>query len=86
MNDKQFGFLKLLKLKYRRGDQKIPVFSRGVLENWFPPRNQAPPPPLPLFNLRKFYIREENVVKLQLIYTKQPVGLPNKKKQKFNHP
>ena len=61
MNDKHFEFLKLLKLKYRRGDQIIPVFFRGVLENWFLPRNQAP-----LFNLRKFYIREENVAKLLL--------------------
>ena len=39
MNDKEFGYLKVLKLKYRRGEQVIELFFRSV---WFLPRNQAP--------------------------------------------
>ena len=39
MNDKEFGSLKVLKLKYRRGDQIIQLFFRSA---WFLPRNQAP--------------------------------------------
>ena len=39
MNDKEFGSLKVLKLKYRRGDQIILLFFRSA---WFLPRNQAP--------------------------------------------
>ena len=39
MNDKEFGSLKVLKLKYRRGDQIIQLFFRSA---WFLPRNEAP--------------------------------------------
>ena len=39
MNDKEFGSLKVLKLKYRRGDQIIQLFFKSA---WFLPRNQAP--------------------------------------------
>ena len=39
MNDKEFGSLKVLKLKYGRGDQIIQLFFRS---GWFLPRNQAP--------------------------------------------
>ena len=39
MNDEEFVSLKVLKLKYRRGDQIIQLFFRSA---WFLPRNQAP--------------------------------------------
>ena len=39
MNDEEFVSLKVLKLKYRRGDQIIQLFLRSA---WFLPRNQAP--------------------------------------------
>ena len=39
MNDKEFRSLKVLKLKYGRGDQIIQLFFRS---GWFLPRNQAP--------------------------------------------
>ena len=68
MNEEEFGSLKVLKSKHRRGDQIIEVFFRSA---WFLPRNQAPSiqaiqlfckigfPPHPwklgsLLNLRKF--------------------------------
>ena len=45
MNDNEFGSFKFLKLKYRRGDQIIRLFSRII-----PPQEIR----YPLFNLRKF--------------------------------
>ena len=39
MNDEEFGSLKVLKSKYKRGDQIIQLFFRNA---WFLPRNQAP--------------------------------------------
>ena len=51
MNDKEFGFSKLLKLKYRRGGPNNSV----VLQNWFPQEIRSP-----LFNLRKFRKAEKN--------------------------
>ena len=39
MNGEEFGSLKVLKLKYRRGDQIIQLFFRSA---WFSPRSQAP--------------------------------------------
>ena len=39
MNDEEFGSLKVLKYKYRRGDQIIQLFFKSA---WFLPRNQAP--------------------------------------------
>ena len=39
MNEEEFVSLKVLKLKYRRGDQIIQLFLRSA---WFLPRNQAP--------------------------------------------
>ena len=39
MNDEEFGSLKILKLKYRRGEQIIQLLFRSA---WFLPRNQAP--------------------------------------------
>ena len=45
MNSEEFGFLKSLKLKYRKGDQIIQPFSRIG----FPQVIRSP-----LFNLRKF--------------------------------
>ena len=38
MNDEEIGYLKLLKLKYRRGDQIIQTFCRTV-----PPKILVPP-------------------------------------------
>ena len=45
MNDEEFGSLKSLKLKYRRGDEIIQLFSRIG----FPQEIRSP-----LFNLKKF--------------------------------
>ena len=39
MNDEEFGSLKVLKYKYRRGHQIIQLFFKSA---WFLPRNQAP--------------------------------------------
>ena len=38
MNDEEFGSKKLLKLKYRRGDQII----QDILQNWFAPEIRSP--------------------------------------------
>ena len=38
MNEQEFWPMKVLKVKYRRGDPSNPA----VLQNWFLPRNQAP--------------------------------------------
>ena len=45
MYDKEFGSLKLLKLKYRRGGPN----NSDFLQNWFPPEIRSP-----IFNLQKF--------------------------------
>ena len=50
MNDEEFGSRKLLKLKYRRGDQIIQTFCKI---------GSSPEIRSPLFNLRKFQDSEE---------------------------
>ena len=39
VNDEEYGSLKVLKVKYRRGDEIIQLLFRSA---WFLPRNQAP--------------------------------------------
>ena len=51
MNDDEFGSTKLLKLKYRRGDQIIQTFCKIGS-----PQKLGPP----LFNLQKFQISEKS--------------------------
>ena len=41
MNDKEFGSIELLRLKYRRGGPN----NSDILQNWFPPEISPPPPP-----------------------------------------
>ena len=53
INDKEFGSLKFLKLKYRRGDQIIHPFCRVG----FPQEIRSP-----LFNLTKFQKAEKSIV------------------------
>ena len=53
MNEEQFGYFKLLKLKHRRGENNY-----AVLQNWFPQQIR-----LLLFNLRKFKKSEERTSK-----------------------
>ena len=51
MNDKKFGSIKLLKLKYRRGGPNNSDFS----QNWFPPEIG-----FPVFNLEKIDDSDKN--------------------------
>ena len=52
MNDEEFGSLKLLKLKYRRGNQIIQLFCRIAS----PQEIRSP-----LFNLQKFQKSEKSI-------------------------